>query len=233
MPKPVIILVEPQMGENIGAAARAMANFEIPELRIVNPRDGWPNPKAEEMSAGGIDIIKKAKTFGDIKEAIDDITYLIATSARTRDLEKSNLSPRECIDEASQQENVGIMFGRENNGLTNEELVMADTLVSIPTSKEYPSINIAQSVNIICYEWFIKTHIKLATKQIERAAKGEVINFFEHLEEELDKTNFFQVPEKRQKMILNIRNMINRTNLTKQETQTLHGIVKSLSKNNS
>lgn len=245
MTSPQIILVEPQLGENIGACARAMANFGFSELRIVSPRDGWPNEKAEEMSASGIDVIKNAQIFDSLEDAIADLNYLIATSARPRDMQKPTSTPREYPDKCS--EKTGIMFGRERSGLTNDEIVLADLLVTIPVSESYPSINIAQSVNIMCYELYSSS---LGTKRSNpetsdwistspstshnegKAPKKELNQLYNHLETELDKSNFFKVPEKRKKMIQNIRNMLARAELTDQEVKTYRGIIASLSGKN-
>ena len=170
MSLPAIILVEPQLGENIGAVARIMANFGLSDLRLVAPRDGWPNPKAEEMAAGGIAIVNNARIFPSLEEAIADLQYVVATSARQiRDMEVRSLAPRESIANIPEDFATGIMFGRERIGLTNDEITFADSLVSIPVSKDCPSLNIAQAVAIITYEWHLRFGENSVSKKPEKS----------------------------------------------------------------
>lgn len=218
-----IILHSPQMGENIGAAARAMLNFGCKNLRIISPRDGWPNAKAIEMSAGAKSVIENAEIFPDTASAIADLQTVYATTARTRDMNKPVISPAEIALSGK----VGVMFGAERTGLENKDISMADKIISIPVSDEYQSLNLAQSVGIICYELFARTH---ETKQKnELATKQEFESMLEHLDAELTERDFFQVPEKKPNMMINIRNMLLRADFTGQEVRTMRGIIRCLS----
>ncbi|PIR39644.1 MAG: rRNA methyltransferase [Alphaproteobacteria bacterium CG11_big_fil_rev_8_21_14_0_20_39_49] len=230
---PVIILIAPQLGENIGAAARSMLNFGLTDLRIVNPRDGWPNPKAVDMAKGAKEVIKKARIFTSLKDATHDITRLYATTARTRDMVKKVYDARETA--ANMIQNNGksaIMFGPERSGLNNDDITLADAVSIIPVAPIYTSLNLAQAVNIMCYEWFMATSERSDAENANDnqglATKEEVADLFEHLESELDKTDFFRVEHKRPKMVRNIRNIFSRNDLTEQEVRTLRGIIKSL-----
>lgn len=232
---PAIILVSPQLGENIGAAARCMLNFGLTDLRIITPRDGWPNPKAVDMAKGAKEVIKNAKIFQSLADATFDITKLYATTARTRDMVKQIYTPSEVAESIIKNSGKSaIMFGAERSGLNNEDITLADGICEIPVAPIYTSLNLAQAVNIICYEWFIG-HSKSSTTQptpdnIQLATKEDIARMFEHLESELDKTDFFKVADKRPKMVINIRNIFSRNNLTEQEVRTLRGIIKSLTK---
>ena len=158
MQKPTIILVAPQLGENIGSAARVMLNFGCKDLRIVNPRDGWPNPKAVDMSKGAKQVIYDAKIFNSLADACHDIKYLYATTARPRDMVKKVFTPKKCVQKIVEASKSGdksaIMFGPERTGLNNDYITLADAIVSIPVSDEYASLNLAQAVSVLCYEHF-------------------------------------------------------------------------------
>ncbi len=224
-----IILVAPQMGENIGAAARAMSNFGLDDLRLVSPRDGWPNPKANEMAAHGEFIIEKARVFETVNDAIADLNFLIATTANPRYMEKPITSPREVFNLT--QGKIGIMFGCERSGLTNEQLVMADVITQIPTSNINPSLNIAQAVGVMCYELFSHNINPLINKNTPLATKEELDFFLTFLESSLEETAFFKNKKLAPTMKRNIRNMFIRQSLTSQDTKTLMGILKSLVSN--
>jgi tRNA/rRNA methyltransferase len=225
-----IILVAPQMGENIGATARAMSNFGLDDLRLVSPRDGWPNPKANEMAAHGEFIIEKTRVFETVNDAIADLNFLIATTANPRYMEKPITSPREVYNLA--QGKVGIMFGCERSGLTNEQLVMADVITQIPTSNINPSLNIAQAVGIMCYELFTRNINVPQNKNTPLATKEELDFFLTFLESNLEKTDFFKNKKLAPTMKRNIRNIFTRQSLTSQDTRTLMGIIRSLIKSN-
>ncbi|WHQ47107.1 MAG: RNA methyltransferase [Candidatus Midichloria sp.] len=233
-----VILIEPQMGENIGATARAMSNFGYCNLHIVNPRDGWPNQKALEMATHGKFVIEQAEIFQDIESAISNINYLIATTANTRYLPKTVNSPSEIAHKIGQYVDskhlmkIGLMFGRERSGLTNKEISFADEIVQIDTVKTNPSLNLAQSVCIIIYE--LSKINKLGSSKfnlMQKATQAELSYLIGHLENELDETNFFQLPEKKQGMMQNIRNIIMRMCLSSQDVGTLRGIIKAIKKN--
>jgi tRNA/rRNA methyltransferase len=230
-----IILVAPQMGENIGASARAMKNFGIRDLRLVAPRDGWPNDKAASMSAHAVDIIKSAKIFNDIKSAISDLDFVYATTAAPRDMNKQYVLSRNIADDLPYTgSKVGFLFGRESSGLSNDEITYANKIVTIDTDGQYSSLNLAQAVAVICYELFQRLRQDRSDLRIEeqRASMAELEHFYDRLFMELDRRKFFRVPEKKEHMSQKIRNLFSRIdNLSKSELQTLRGIVTVLTKN--
>jgi tRNA/rRNA methyltransferase len=236
--QPVIVLVEPQLGENIGAAARAMLNFGLTHMRIVNPRDGWPNYPAINTASGAESVLHDAELFDNFDDAIADLSYLVATTARVRDMVKPVETPRSAAaklrDVSARGESCGILFGRERSGLDNDQAARADTLLIVPTNPGYSSINIAQAVLLVGYEWFqsgdgAEDHLTEVTRKgSQPASKEELLNFHLHLEEELDACGFLCPPEKRANMVRNIRNIFARNNLTDQEVRTLRGIIVGL-----
>jgi len=226
--KASIILISPQMGENIGACARAMKNFGLSDLRIVSPRDGWPNAAADAMSVGARDIIKNAQIFDNISSSIADLDYVYAASAAPRDLNKNYILSK---DLNPQHSNFGIMFGRESSGLSNEEISYANSIVTIDTDPGFSSLNLAHAVAVISCELFKKQEREDLNNKQELATKGELEHFFTHLIGALDEKQFFKVPEKKKIMAQNIRAIFNRIdNLSKSEIQTLRGIVSVLEK---
>ncbi|MDB4831887.1 RNA methyltransferase [Hyphomicrobiales bacterium] len=249
MSDPYIVLVRPQLGENIGAVARAMANFNLFKLRIVSPRDGWPNNKAYRSAAGASVIIDNTGLFDSLELAIQDLDYVFATTARRRDMIKpitnlrnTAIKTKEMVAKGSK---VGIIFGPEKSGLTNEDISLCNGLVMAPVNPDFASLNLAQAVLLIAYEWFlISSDGKLGREtQSEKprteglsidktrlATKEEYIKLFSHLEDELGGRNFFRPLEKKKSMINNLRNMIQRQNLTEKDVKTFHGIIKALSK---
>lgn len=224
-----VILVKPQMGENIGAVARSMANFGLTDLRIVSPRDGWPNEKAEAVSAGGLDIIKKATIFKDLQEAINDLEYIYATTSSKRYMNKEYISSKNLAEDFPSGLKVGFLFGRESSGLSNGELVPADKIVTVETGEEFSSLNLAHAATIIFYELFFTEG--LGKRNIQNpATKGELDYFLNFLTAELGRKGFFKVGEKREIMERNIANIFTRIeNLSKSEVQTLTGMVRNLS----
>ena len=236
---PCIILVEPQLGENIGASCRAMLNFGVSDLRLINPRDGWPNIKANAMAAGALeDKTFNVTVYKDIKEATYDVSYLLATTARIRDMNKPVFNSKEGIDKLIIAQNqglkAGIIFGGEKSGLNNEDLVKADALINIESNQNFSSINLSMSVLLICYEWFFNitkldklTDISIKNEKV-MANKSELNYFIDRLVSILDSTNFFTPDEKRKVMINNIEAIFTRNNLTLQELNTLHGIISSI-----
>ena len=244
---PAIILVEPQLGENIGQAARAMANFGLDELRLVAPRDGWPNEKAIAGASGAVAIIHNAAVFSTIGDAIADLHFLGATTARIREMVKPVTTPeavaRDIAGRSRQGQLCGIMFGRERSGLENDEVALADTLIMAPVNPVFASINLAQAVLIIGYEWrklMAGSSLGRGTQfdgpasaglylnKCNPATRGELLNFFGHIEGELAEAGFFKTDEKRQGVIRNIRNMFERASLTDQEVRTLRGMIVAL-----
>lgn len=250
---PVIILVRPQMGENIGAAARVMANFGFTELRLVSPRDGWPQAPAISMAAGASHITDKVTLFDSLAEALHDIHVSYAATARPREMVKEVVTPRQMsarvvMGEGNAKTRVALIFGPERSGLTNDDLTYTDTIVTIPVNPGFSSLNLAQSVAVLCYEWAMGARESIgenaegAAQQVmlppsvepeNMPANGEEIHhLFQHLEAELDKAGFFKVPEKRSGMIINIRGIFSRiSQLSSQDVRTLRGIIRSLANN--
>jgi tRNA/rRNA methyltransferase len=236
---PAIILSEPQLGENIGAAARAMANFGLSDLRLVKPRDGWPNPKAEAMAAGAAPLIAEARVYGALTEAIGELHFTIAATARERGFAKPVLTPAEAarrLREASAKgRSCALIFGNERAGLTNDEVALADAILTVPTAPELASINLGQAVLLAAYEWF-KAGDATAPEQIDHgpsaqpAPREELIRLFEHLEAELEKSGFLYPPGNRPGMIRNLRSILHRAGLTDQEVRTLRGVIVALTK---
>jgi len=233
---PIIVLVEPQLGQNIGMAARAMGNFALAELRIVNPRDGWPNIHASRAASGADAIIDGAKLFATVPEAVADCSLLFATTARAHDQAKPVRSPeaaaREMAAEVTGKGRVAILFGRERWGLTNEEVALADRIVTFPVDPEFASLNLAQAVLLMGYEWFKTAHGGAlpfsATDRSVRASKAQEQAFFDTLIAELDRVEFLRPPEKRDTMVVNLRNIFSRMEPTRQDMQTLHGAIKAI-----
>jgi tRNA/rRNA methyltransferase len=233
---PVVILVEPQLGENIGMAARAMGNFALSRLRIVNPRDGWPNLSAQRAAAGADHILDKAKLFETVEEAVADCTLLFATTARAHDQAKPVVAPdqaaREITAEIDGGGTVGILFGRERYGLQNEEVARANRIITFPVNPGFASLNLAQAVLLMGYEWFkLSTEGALPFAMPERsepASQHQMQAFFDNLVAELDKVEFLRPVEKRETMLVNLRNIFSRMEPTKQDMHTLHGVVMAI-----
>jgi tRNA/rRNA methyltransferase len=236
LPGPIVVLVEPQLGENIGATARAMGNFGLKRLRLVKPRQGWPNPKAKVMAAGADNILEAAQVFDTVEEAIADCTMVLAATARAHDQAKPVVGADEAAklmaEDLAGGEEVAILFGRERNGLENNEIALADRIITLPVNPAFASLNLSQAVNVIAYEYF-----KYATSgalpfampaRSPQAGKQQLGAFFATLERELEKVEFFRPPEKRATMTINLRNIFNRMNPTQQDVQTLHGVITAL-----
>ena len=234
---PAIILVEPQMGENIGAAARAMGNFGLTDLRLVRPRDGWPNLQAVRSASGADRVIEGARVYDKTEDAIVDCTLLLATTAREHGQQKTVIDAEEAARRLQPRiaagETTGILFGRERTGLENYEISLADLVVTLPVNPAFSSLNLAQAVLILGYEWF-----KLASggalpfetqHKAGPAEKKHLLAFFDSLERELDRAEFFRPPEKRPTMTANLRNLFHRMTPTLQDVQTLQGIVRAIS----
>lgn len=232
---PAIILVNPQLGENIGTAARAMYNCGLTELRLVKPRDGWPSVRAQAAASGADVVLDKAQVFATVEEAIADLRHVYASTARDRYMVKRIVSPRVAVGELRTfivaGEASGILFGPERTGLLNEHIALADTVLSVPLNPAFSSLNLAQAVLLIGYEWFQlgddTPAEQLALGHSKPANKDRLIQFFGHLEEELDRSGFMRDPEKRPSMVRNLRNLFQRAGCTEQELRTLHGVVTS------
>ncbi|HEY2229543.1 MAG TPA: TrmJ/YjtD family RNA methyltransferase [Xanthobacteraceae bacterium] len=243
---PIVVLVEPQMGENIGAAARVMGNFGLTRLRLVKPRDGWPNLQARRSASGADRILDEATLYEGVEAAIADCSLVLATTARAHDQAKPVISPEEAARQiaahigldpgagpaGARPENVAVLFGRERHGLENHEVALADRIVTFPINPAFASLNLAQAVALVSYEWF-----KLASggalpfvmpRKSAPAGKQQMAAFFANLERELDAVEFFRPPEKRATMLINLRNIFARMEPTQQDLQTLHGIIMAI-----
>jgi tRNA/rRNA methyltransferase len=246
---PAILLMEPQLADNVGMVARAMANFGLDTLRLIAPRDGWPNEKARIAASGANYVIDDAAAFPSLPEAMADLNWLAATTARQRDLKKPVMTPIEAVAEMrariARGERCGVLFGRERNGLETSEVANADALVMIPVNSRFASLNLAQAVLILGYEWMRASEGqslgRVTTYETPIAAglnlgadrpanKEELLGFFDHLEAELDRLGFFNPPHKRDTVARNLRTMFSRMGATEQEVRTLRGIVATLAK---
>src|SRR3981081_2633383 len=233
---PIVILVEPQLGENIGMAARAMGNFALSRLRIVKPRDGWPNVRPGRAASGADHILDHVELFDSVEQAVADCTLLFATTARAHDQAKPVVAPAaaagEIVAHVAGGGGAGILFGRERYGLQNEEVALANRIITFPVNPGFASLNLAQAVLLIGYEWF-----KLSTEgalpvampeRSERASQHQMQAFFENLVRELDRVEFLRPAEKRETMLVNLRNIFTRMEPTKQDMHTLHGVVMAI-----
>ncbi len=231
---PAVVLVAPQLGENVGTAARAMANFGLADLRLVTPREGWPNEKAKAAASGADHVIERVRVFDTLAEAVGDLAFVYATTARARDLTLPVVGPREAAAAARVRPgNVGFLFGREKSGLTNEEVALADAILTFPIDPAFASLNIAQAVLLVAYEWrlaaFADERAALPhDAAIEAAQRADLVGMFEHLEGALDAAGFFRPPERRPHLSLAIRAMFQRAGLTEQEVRTLRGMIAAL-----
>jgi tRNA/rRNA methyltransferase len=237
MPGPIVVLIEPQLGENIGAAARAMANFGLGRLRLVNPRDGWPNIQARRSASGADRILDQAGLFDSLEAAIADCTLVLATTARAHDQAKPVLGADQAAvflaPHVIAGENVAVLFGRERYGLENHEVARADRIVTFPVNPAFASLNLAQAVAVVAYEWFKHAGgggLPFAMPQKSQPARKQQIEaFISNLERELDHIEYFRPLDKRATMLVNLRNIFARMQPTQQDIQTLHGIVVALS----
>lgn len=234
--QPAIILVEPQMGENIGAVARAMLNCGLTDLRLVKPRDGWPNPAADAMASGALAVLEQAQVFHCVADAIGDIQRVYATTARGRDLLKPVVTPRraasEIMDHTANGQKTGFLFGPERAGLSNEDLVLADALLSVPLNPGFSSLNLAQAVLLVAYEWY-QAQDNTADHQFDRtrntpAPRDMTSIFFDRLEGLLDAHGFFRSQDQRPVTWRNLRSLILRMEPGVQDLQTLHGVLTAL-----
>ena len=236
-PQPSIILVAPQMGENIGAAARAMYNFGLEWMRLVNPRDGWPNPKAVTMASGAGRVLDQVMVTQTTQQAIGDLNYVFATTARGRDLTKPVVTPERAMAQAREMigagQKVGILFGPERSGLHNEDISRANAIISVPVNPAFASLNLAQCVLLLAYEWRRQTDEVapevMALAGTIPASNVEIQKLSEHMEQRLDAAGFFWPDHKAESMILNLRNMISRMPMTQMDVRTMHGIIRALS----
>ena len=230
------ILVRPQMGENIGSVARAIKNFNIKHLRIVNPRCNWPNQKALAISVGAKDVLKSSKIYNSVEKSVGDLDIVFASTSRIRKINKETISITNLKKKIKKGRKIGILFGPEASGLSNDEISCADYLVKIPSNKEFSSLNLSHSAIIFCYELFQhfskrKSSYKTSYKS-SIAKKSEVEKFLSFIIKGLDKKGFLQPMHKRQSMIRNIKNIFHRLNLSEQEIRILLGIFSTLNEFN-
>jgi tRNA/rRNA methyltransferase len=234
---PAIILVGPQLGENIGAAARAMANFGLTDLRIVAPRDGWPNEKARANASGAIDVVDAARVFDRLEDAVGDLAFVAAATARQREVSKAVRGPEEVAGAmrllSRAGAGTGILFGRERFGLSNEEVSVADEIVTFPVDPQHASLNVAQAVLLVAYEWR-RSGLASESEGLPfdggdlPAAKEDMLHLFDHLERALDAASFFRPPEKKPHMVQALRTLLSRAGFTEQEVRTLRGVIAAL-----
>jgi tRNA/rRNA methyltransferase len=246
---PSVILVNPQLGENIGMAARAMANFGLMDLILCDPREGWDREKAEAAASGAIETVKAARVEPVLAEALKPFNYVYATTARPRGMTKDVMTPEQASADMhvriARGEKIAILFGRERYGLTNDEVSLADMIITAPVNPAYASLNIAQAVLLVGYEWFkpMATTLGMETQELpaldgpglqmpgtQPATKEELFGFYEHLESELAAAGFFKTDDKRPGMVRNMRNLFARAQPSQQEVRSLRGIVSSLTR---
>ena len=230
------ILVRPQMGENIGSVARSIKNFNIKHLRIVNPRCHWPNQKALATSVGAKDVLKSTKLYNSIEKSIGDLDIIFASTSRIRRINKKIISILDLKNKVKKKRKIGILFGPESSGLSNDEISYADYLVKIPTNKKFSSLNLSHSAIIFCFEIFQyfsnKKTIYKSRYKSPVAKKSEVNKFLSFMINKLDKKGFLQPDHKRKSMIRNINNIFHRLNLSEQEIRILLGIFSTLNEFN-
>lgn len=237
VPQPAFVLVRPQMGENIGAAARAMLNFGLTRMRLVDPRDGWPNPRAVAMASGAAgQVLDHAGIFATLDEAVADCAYVFATTARGRELVKEVVTPERAMEMARAMgaagKRVGVLFGPERAGLENDDIVRANAIVTVPVNPEFPSLNLGQCVLLLGYEWQRQgAGVPPSVMELARtdfASREEVERLGDHFEERLEAAGFFFPETKVEGMKANLRNMWGRLGLTRAEVQTFHGMLRQI-----
>jgi tRNA/rRNA methyltransferase len=237
-PPPAIILVEPQLGENVGFAARAMANCGLADLRLVRPREPWPNPRARAAASGADAVIDGARVYASTAEAAADLRRLYATTARPRDMVKPVLTPRAAAAELRRETAAGapcgVLFGPERTGLGNDDVARADALIVAPLDPAFNSLNLGQAVLLVAWEWWLAADETppeaLPLGESRPANREELEGFFDHLFAELDAAGFLRVVEKRPIMVRNLRNLFLRARPTEKEVRALRGVVKALAR---
>ena len=235
-PQPAIVLVRPQMGENIGAAARAMWNFRLDRMRVVAPRDGWPSEQAVAMASGAGRLLDEAGLYDDLAGAVGDCSYVYATTARPREMTKPVLSPEQAMREAAGRiaagEKVAVLFGPERAGLENEDIARANAIISVPVNPEYASLNLGQCVLLTAYEWMRATGD--VVHEVDQPSKGDwasgqdIEKLAEHYEDQLQEAGFFFPEHKAASMKVNLRNLWSRMRLTRADVQMLHGVMRQM-----
>lgn len=238
MPQPVhqpaFVLITPQMGENIGAAARAMWNFGLEHMRLTAPRDGWPNPAAVAMASGAARVLDKVRVDAATQDALADLNHVYATTARPRERTKPVLTPQAAMEDArarvARGEKVGVLFGAERAGLENADVILANTVITVPVNPAFASLNLAQCVLLVAYEWGQAAGLPQARPHdVPRpATRGEVDRLAQALEARLERSEFFWPENKRNSLKANLDNLLHRMELTEPDVRTLHGVFRAL-----
>ena len=234
-PQPAFVLIRPQMGENIGAAARAMWNFGLDRMRIVDPRDGWPNQRAVAMASGAGRLLDEAQLFDDTASAIADCDFVYATTARPRELTKPVFTPEAAMQDARARiaagGKVAVLFGPERAGMENDDIARANAIISVPVNPDFPSLNLAQCVLLTGYEWrreAVPAEAMYVGAVADWAEQIEIEKLAEHYEERLEEAGFFFPDHKAANMKQNLRNLWSRMPLTRADVQMLHGIMRQM-----
>lgn len=236
MVEPVFVLLRPQMGENVGASARAMWNFGLSRMRLVEPRDGWPNPKAVAMASGAGRVLDGVQVHETLAEAVGDCTHVYATTARPRDLTKAVMTPEAAMADAARRvaagERVAVLFGAERSGMANADVAQANVVVTVPVNPDFPSLNLGQCVLLMAYEWRRATEAAEPVREVmagtDWASVAEVDHLARHYEEGLGEAGFFFPDHKAEAMKLSLRNLWSRMPLTTQDVRTLHGMLRQM-----
>jgi tRNA/rRNA methyltransferase len=234
---PAIILNAPQLAENIGSVARVMANFGLADLRLVAPRDGWPQERAWASASGANWPLDEARVFARLEDAVADLRLILATTARPRETTLPVTTPREAAaqlrESAAQGLPVGLLFGGERAGLETADIALCQGIVTVPVDVKFRSLNLAQAVAVCAYEWRVAEAAAPPANFVENAPPADqaaMLGLYEHLETELDAAGFFHPPEKRPSMVRNLRVALGRARFTDQEARTFHGVVTALAK---
>ena len=229
--RPVIVLVRPQLGQNIGKAARAMLNFGLTEMRLVAPRDGWPNPEAGPAASGADVVLERAQVFDTTKEAIADCSSVFASTVRRRDLVMPVVGPHEMADNiATSSERSAILFGPERSGLETEEVALADAIVTVPINPKFASLNLAQAVILLAYEWSKRAELAQPTmKEVEPPAPhGELEGLINQLNNELDAKGYFHPPSRTEATKNTLRTIFTKSGWSSREVKAIRGVVRAL-----
>jgi tRNA/rRNA methyltransferase len=229
--KPVIVLVRPQLGQNIGKAARAMLNFGLTEMRLVAPRDGWPNPDAGPAASGADVVLERAQVFDTVQDAIADCPMVYASTVRRRDLVMPVMTPEEMADSiATPPERSAILFGAERSGLETEEVALANAIVTVPINPDFGSLNLAQAVILLAYEWSKRSDLAVPTaKELEPPAPhGELEGLIEQLEESLEAKGYFHPPSRTQATKNTLRTIFTKTGWSSREVKAVRGVIRAL-----
>ena len=230
---PAFVLVEPQLGGNIGAAARAMANFGLRDLRLVAPRDGWPNPEARAMASGADHILEGVRTYASVAAAVSDRQVVLATTARPRELPRPEFGPREAARELRREgrSRSAVLFGGERAGLGNSDLAASEAIIRIPTHPGFSSLNLGQAVLVVAYEWWLAGgagEVGGGRFETEIASRSDVSALIGHLEADLDSVGYFHPPERKPSTVAQLRNLFVRQRLTDSEVRMLRGVIHAL-----